>query len=171
MLVDLGPMSQDKAVAACGYEGGATVVTFDNPGDDVSKPQTRNQSFKLSANDNCFVYWILFLNFVNFFRRFSIVKRVSPKRLTTVLSYEKCDKNFIHGKICFTQSILRIWQNFFYNNCHFRGSKNKSYFACDHFVLNNGDFKRTNLVNLAFKITNLQNSWCTNNLAWYFGNS
>ncbi|XP_063711016.1 uncharacterized protein LOC134839408 [Symsagittifera roscoffensis] len=34
MLVDLGPMSQDKAVAACGYEGGATVVTFDNPGDD-----------------------------------------------------------------------------------------------------------------------------------------
>ena len=36
MLVDLGPVSQDKAVAACGFEGGATVVTFDNPGDDVS---------------------------------------------------------------------------------------------------------------------------------------
>ncbi|XP_063712359.1 uncharacterized protein LOC134840471 [Symsagittifera roscoffensis] len=34
MLVDLGPVSQDKAVAACGFEGGATVVTFDNPGDD-----------------------------------------------------------------------------------------------------------------------------------------
>ncbi|XP_063711015.1 uncharacterized protein LOC134839407 [Symsagittifera roscoffensis] len=33
MLVDLGPVSQDKAVAACGFEGGATVVTFDNPGD------------------------------------------------------------------------------------------------------------------------------------------
>ena len=36
MLVDLGPVSQDKAVAACGFEGGATVVTFDNPGDAVS---------------------------------------------------------------------------------------------------------------------------------------
>ncbi|XP_063711797.1 uncharacterized protein LOC134840072 [Symsagittifera roscoffensis] len=34
MLIDLGPVSQDKAVTACGYEGGATLVTFDNVGDD-----------------------------------------------------------------------------------------------------------------------------------------
>ena len=36
MLIELGPVSQDKAVTACGYEGGSTVVTFDNKGDDVS---------------------------------------------------------------------------------------------------------------------------------------
>ncbi|XP_063711973.1 uncharacterized protein LOC134840187 isoform X2 [Symsagittifera roscoffensis] len=34
MLIELGPVSQDKAVTACGYEGGSTVVTFDNKGDD-----------------------------------------------------------------------------------------------------------------------------------------
>ena len=36
MLVDLGPVSQDKAVTACGYEEGATVVTFDKQGEEVS---------------------------------------------------------------------------------------------------------------------------------------
>merc|ERR1712226_1762435 len=34
LLVDLGPVSHDKAIAACGYEIGATVVTFDNDGDE-----------------------------------------------------------------------------------------------------------------------------------------
>ena len=38
-MLDLGPVSHDKAVAACGYEGGATSVTFDRPGDDVSHDQ------------------------------------------------------------------------------------------------------------------------------------
>ncbi|XP_063726520.1 uncharacterized protein LOC134854258 [Symsagittifera roscoffensis] len=33
-LKDLGPVSQDKAVTACGIEGGSTLVTFDNVGDD-----------------------------------------------------------------------------------------------------------------------------------------
>merc|ERR1712226_753948 len=34
LLVDLGPVSHDKATAACGYEKGATLVTFDNDGDE-----------------------------------------------------------------------------------------------------------------------------------------
>ncbi|XP_063715204.1 uncharacterized protein LOC134842681 [Symsagittifera roscoffensis] len=33
-LLDLGPVSQDKAVTACGIERGSTLVTFDNVGDD-----------------------------------------------------------------------------------------------------------------------------------------
>ena len=36
MLIDLGPVSHDKAVTACGYLGGSMVVTFDNAGDHVS---------------------------------------------------------------------------------------------------------------------------------------
>ena len=47
MLVDLGPVSQDKAVTACGFEGGATVVTFDNPGDDVRVPRQGAKLFNL----------------------------------------------------------------------------------------------------------------------------
>ncbi|XP_075259860.1 uncharacterized protein LOC142351606 [Convolutriloba macropyga] len=34
LMLRLGPVSHNKAMAACGYEGGATVVTFDNPGDE-----------------------------------------------------------------------------------------------------------------------------------------
>ncbi|XP_063711466.1 uncharacterized protein LOC134839774 isoform X2 [Symsagittifera roscoffensis] len=34
LLLPLGPVSQDKAVAACGFEGGSTVLTFDSPGED-----------------------------------------------------------------------------------------------------------------------------------------
>jgi len=34
LMLNLGPSSQDKGVAACGYEGGATVVTFDDVGDE-----------------------------------------------------------------------------------------------------------------------------------------
>jgi len=34
LMLEMGPASQDKAMTACGYEGGATVVTFDAAGDD-----------------------------------------------------------------------------------------------------------------------------------------
>ena len=47
LLIDLGPVSHDKAVAACGYLGGATVVTFDNPGDEVSNFLDGYSSFQL----------------------------------------------------------------------------------------------------------------------------
>ncbi|XP_075253515.1 uncharacterized protein LOC142345368 [Convolutriloba macropyga] len=73
LLIDLGPVSHDKGVAACGFEKGATLVTFDHKGDDQI---LRNHFFKLYGEQmkNDSAYWDALGFWTGYIRKYGSAK-------------------------------------------------------------------------------------------------